>query len=154
MLQIEGSGTPLTNDMIIEFEAKFEIKLPDDYVEFMKLHNGGYVQGNMVFDFIELGDTEPTGTVLRCFLSFSDEQNGLSRVRERIVNDEAPPSLLLIADDVFGNPIFIGVSGDDIGKVIFGNHELEDPETGYLVMSPISDSFNEFIGALHPFTDE
>jgi len=154
MLQIEGSGTPLTDDMIREFEANFDIKLPDDYVEFMKLHNGGYVRGNLVFDFIELGDTEPTGTVLRRFLSFSDEQNGLSRVRERIVDDEAPPSLLLIADDVFGNPIFIGVSGDDYGKVIFGNHELEDSETGYLVMSPISDSFSAFIDALYPYTDD
>ncbi|MCL2137599.1 MAG: SMI1/KNR4 family protein [Coriobacteriia bacterium] len=149
-MQLRKQGNPLTDEILKEFEDRYQLKMPEDYVELMKKNNGGYVEDNMEFNFVEAGSTELTESILRRFFSFSNENDGMSRIRSRVIDaGEAPPSLLLIADDVFGNPIFIGISDSNYGKVYFGNHELEDPSTGYLVMSQIADTFTEFIEKLH-----
>jgi hypothetical protein len=50
-----------------------------------------------------------------------------------------------IADDPFGNIIFLGVAGGESGRVYFGDHELEDPDTGHLALSIIAESFTGFM---------
>ena len=50
-----------------------------------------------------------------------------------IKREQVPPELLPIAADVCGNMIMMSVAEKDYGKVCFGNHEMEDLETGYIL---------------------
>lgn len=153
-MKIIGSGVALTEDMILELENQFSIKLPQDYKEFMLRYNGGKPDGNWGFDFFEKGTNSKTGSIIRYFevlyteetMKFDDLKAGYVALVE---SGQIPCNLLPIADDPFGNIIFISVKGDDYGLVYFGNHELEATETGYLVMSQIANSFTEFTEMLY-----
>ena len=146
IMKIKTTATLLTEVDISEFEISFKIKLPEEYRNFMLEQNGGRPEKEWGFDFVETGNSNPTGSIICDFLAISTKYNSLQNAyRNLIESKEIPPGLLPIANDPGGNIIFLSVAKDDYGKVCFGNHELEDPETGYIVMSPIADSFIEFI---------
>ena len=144
----------LSETMLKEFELRLSIKLPQDYRDFMLEHNGGYPAEAWDFDFIETGIDKSTSSIVSEFYSIdAPDKKTYNDIATRYVDlvnaSLIPPSLIPIADDVFGNPILLSVSGDDYGHVYFANHELEDTETRYMVMSPIADSFTEFISKLY-----
>lgn len=149
-MRMEESVAPVSEATILEFEAIFRLQLPQDYKEFMLEHNGGRPEDDWVFDFIETGSEEPTSSMVCDFMSFSAEYDSLQNAYKNLIEaKEVPTGLLPIADDPGGNLILMSVAQEDHGKVCFGNHELEDPETGYIVFSPIADSFTAFINSLH-----
>ena len=149
------TARPLLSETTLkEFELRLSIKLPQDYSDFMLEHNGGYPAKGWVFDFVETGLERLTSSIVSEFYNVNapdkKQYNDIAVRYIDLVNDTLiPPSLIPIADDVFGNPILLSVSGDDYGHVYFANHELEDTETRYMVMSPIADSFTEFIDMLY-----
>ncbi len=149
-MKINNSGSQLTGDIITEVEKQLKIKLPKDYKDFMIKHNGGRPEEDWGFDFIETGSGDTTSSLICDFATISNEYNSLQNGYKNLVEaEEIPPGLLPIADDPGGNIIFLSVAEEDYGKVCFGNHELADPETGFLVMSLIADSFTEFIDKLY-----
>jgi cell wall assembly regulator SMI1 len=155
---LDDSGPQLSDEDVAAFEEHFRVTLPEDYVNFMKEHNGRWLVDELLFTFVETGYQE-TDSVMREFFVLNptetnDEGDLRAQYRSSMENGDAPPYLMPIGDDPFGNLILLAVAGDDYGKVCFGNHELEDTETGYLVMSPIADSFTEFIEGLYPFEEE
>lgn len=153
-MKLTNCGIKLNDNMICEFEQQLGIKLPSEYKEFLLKNNGGKPEGNWSFDFIENGTKNKTESVINYFEKIYDEKTiKVDDLRvgylALVESEQIPNTLLPIADDPFGNIIFLCIGGDDFGKVYFGNHELEDPETGYIVMSLISDSFENFIDKLH-----
>jgi cell wall assembly regulator SMI1 len=152
---IHSSATPLTNANVSEFENNFRIMLPQDYKEFMLTNNGGRPEKEWGFDFIETGKTSPTSSLICEFLAICTRYNSIQNAYNNLVESkEIPPGLLPIANDPGGNIILLSVAEEDYGKVCFGNHELEDPETAYIVMSPIADSFTEFINKCYECDEE
>lgn len=149
------TARPLLSETTLkEFELRLSIKLPQDYCDFMLEHNGGYPVEGWVFDFVETGLERLTSSIVSEFYNIEAPDRKLyndlaARYSDLIDELVIPPTLIPIADDVFGNPVMLSVSNDDYGHVYFANHEIEDPETGYLVMSPIADSFTEFIDMLY-----
>jgi len=154
-MEMRKPGPMLTKQELVDFEAQFGIALPDDYKAFMLVYNGGKPPANTVFDFNDIV-YGPSGTTLReLMVIYQAEEAGkyddLRKAYRTVVESgEVPPCLLPIGSDDYGNVILLAVSGDDSGKVVFGNHELEDPETGFLVMSPVADSFTDFLNMLYP----
>jgi len=156
-MEFRNTGPKLSEETISAFEAHFQVTLPEDYRDFLLEHNGGRPEKNFCFDFVETGYQE-TESILAEFFSMYDLEydysENLATVFTNIRKDAfAPPYLMPIAYDDFGNLILLAVAGDDLGKVCFANHELTDPATGYYVMSPVADTFTEFIGKLYRYEE-
>ena len=155
-MEMKNSGVQLTEDVIAEFEKEFNIMLPQDYRKFMLKNNGGkpVPVDRWNFSFIENGTDTMTDSIVSFFEKFYSEKttkdDDLKEGYAALLRTEQiPANLLPIADDPFGNIIFLSAAGEDYGKVYFGNTELEVPETGYIVMSPIADTFTEFMDKLY-----
>jgi len=149
LMKMQDSGKPLSEATISKFEKLLNVKLPQDYIEFMLENNGGMPTEEWIFDFIGANNISNRSVIQNFMVIYIEATNEIDDLKNsyKLLVDEgfAPPSALPIADDPSGNIIFLVVSEKDYGKVNFGDHELEDPETGYLVMSPIADSFADFI---------
>jgi cell wall assembly regulator SMI1 len=149
-MKIDDSGPKLTEKNISEFEKQFNIKLPDDYRAFMLKNNGGTPEEDWAFDFVDITTNTKTDSDIQNFFVIYDEETYKDddlRKSYRILreNGEVPVGILPIADDPGGNLICLSVSDKNYGEVFFCDHELEDPDTGYLVMSVIAESFSKFI---------
>jgi len=153
-MNMQISGPVITDADIQAFEAKYRLSLPRDYQSFLKDSNGGYPVDEWSFGFYERAFNAYTGSLIQEFCTLypedNPEYNNLGqRYAEFVESGQVPPSLIPIAFDPGGNFIMLCVSDKDYGKVCFANHELEDTETRYMVMSPIADSFTEFINKLY-----
>lgn len=60
-----------------------------------------------------------------------------------------PEECLVFADDSAGNPICMKTGGENQESIFFCDHELENTNDGYLLMSKVADSFDEFIKKLY-----
>jgi cell wall assembly regulator SMI1 len=152
-------GSQLTNESIARFESELEIELPQDYKRFLLENNGGEPQGNWAFDFFEFNVPDKTSSIIRYFYKVFDNQthevDDLKSIYKALVGSgQILKKYLPIAEDPFGNIIFLGVDKKNFDNVVFGNAELEDPETGYLVMSIISNNFSEFLNSLYLIEDQ
>ncbi|MDR2492214.1 MAG: SMI1/KNR4 family protein [Coriobacteriales bacterium] len=155
-MNITDSGDKLLEKDIAEFEEQFGIKLPSDYKAFMLENNGGTPEGEWAFDFFEDSREGESDSVIRSFnklyanktMELDDLKACYSMLLE---SDEIPDTLMPIAEDPYGNIILLVVRGEHYGSVLFGNHELEEPETGHIVTSFIAGSFSEFIDSCYEF---
>lgn len=151
-------GMELTREDVLGYEKKLGVKLPEEYIDFLLKNNGGTPEDDLVFDFIDKVSNKKNSTDVREFYVFYNEGessyddiikvNAIMKSEEQISND-----YFVIADDSAGNPICIKIKGNGIGSVFFCNHELEDEESGFLLMSKIADSFDDFIGMLYVLED-
>jgi len=156
-MKLIDTGSKLTEKALSEFEEQFSIQLPYDYKSFMLKNNGGTPVGNWGFDFIESDTVNKTSSLIHYFgVIYEEETYEVDDLKAGYIallsSEQIPDTLMPIADDPFGNGIFLSVAGDDYGKVYFGNHELEDPITGYLIMSEIAESFSKFIDSCYEIT--
>jgi len=155
---IVNSGAQLDKAALAEFETQYGIKLPEDYKAFMLRNNGGCPEDDMAFEFVDAASSKSTSAVINYFyILFSEattRNTDLKVVYNNLVRSRSLPSNFMpIAYDVFGNTICICVGEKDYGKVCFANHELEDPETGYMIISKVSDSFTEFVDKCYLYDD-
>jgi len=153
-----NSGAQLSEAVLTEFENEYNLKLPEDYKSFLLKNNGGITEDDWAFEFIETTGSKATSTVINYFyILFSEEtiRNTDLKVTlsSLIKSNSLAPGLLPIAFDVFGNTICIYAGDNGHGKICITNHELEDPETGYMVMSKVAESFSEFIDKCYIYDD-
>ena len=147
-MKMQKSGTPLNDVEITQFEIQFQIELPQDYKAFMLKNNGGVPENDWAFDYVEKGYAN--SSIIRDFFVLYVEEthayDDLKKAYKMVKEDSSVSSdFMPIATDPGGNTIFLAVGGENYGKVYFSNHELDDAETGYMVMSLIADSFSDFI---------
>ena len=64
---------------------------------------------------------------------------------EGLVSEEC----FVFADDSAENPICMKTGGENQESIFFCDHELENTNDGYLLMSKVADSFDEFIKKLY-----
>jgi cell wall assembly regulator SMI1 len=158
-MKLLDSGKQLNTSAIADFEKQFDIRLPQDYKEFLLQNNGGAPEEDWAFDFIDIATNTKTGSDIQSFFVIYDEETYKDddlRKSYRILreNEEVPVGILPIGNDPGGNLICISVSDKNYGEVFFCDHELEDPETGYIIMSTIADSFSKFIDSCYVFVLE
>lgn len=147
-------GIKLSEEDIISYEKELNIKFPEKYVEFLLESNGGTPEEDLVFDFMDSASNKKISTDIREFYVFykNDESSYDDIIKVNIImkNDNLiPDDIWIFADDSAGNPICMKIEGEDIGSVFFCDHELEDVDNGYLLMSKIANSFNEFLEMLY-----
>jgi cell wall assembly regulator SMI1 len=155
-MKLLDSGKQLNTDIIVSFEKQLNVRLPQDYKDFLLKNNGGMPEEDWAFDFIDIATNTKTSSGIQSFFVIYDEEtNNDDDLRKscRILqeNEEVPVGTLPIGDDPGGNLICISVSDNNYGEVFFCDHELEDPETGYMIMSKIAESFSQFIDNCYVF---
>jgi len=121
----ELKGVPATPKEIAKAEEELQIKLDDDYKEFIKRFGGSYA-GIAIHAFSN-GSSMGNETII----------NLTNWCRESFKGDEFSPEInksLIFSDDGSGNPIAINANGE----VIIYYHDSGDKEV-------LSKSFGDFI---------
>ena len=143
---------PITKSEITRVESKFNIKLPQEYVDFLLKYNGGYPEPNR-FKY-ESNKEHYSDSLVNWFYSiYEGEYNNFEPniLNWSLHGRRFPDGIIPIAGDPFGNIICIGIADGYMGKVYFWDHEEESDtdiphwDNVYL----IANSFNQFLELLH-----
>lgn len=132
MNEIIDAWTEVTDAQLAALEARFRLKLPDEYRKFLGRSNGG---------------TPVRKSFAESCVQYFLEVNGRDRhsdieVRWNMLRDRLPEHMLPIADDPGGNSVLILTRGPAIGSIWFWDHENPD-EPIFL-----NNSFDEFLSSL------
>ena len=146
--RILDSQQPLSESDIAEVESRLGFRLPAQYRDFLLAHNGGRPEPRRFAISSEKPDDR---SVVHWFFCVKEGNAYDLLTWARRTADRIPPELLPVAIDPFGNLICLSVSGVNVGKVYFWDHEKEAREgepPGYDNVYLVADSFQEFLDSL------
>ncbi len=151
---INNERTKLNIRDINLLENNFDIKLPEDYKNFLLTHNGGYPEKDC-YSFIDVENASN----LKRFLAFYDIKVDFhvqiydDLVKEYLkLKDRIPQECIPIARDSGGNYVCLGIKGSEYGKVYFWDHEEEADEgehPTFANMYLLANNFTDFINGLY-----
>ncbi|MCF6253009.1 MAG: SMI1/KNR4 family protein [Methylococcaceae bacterium] len=146
MAKIVESEKNTTCKEIEQFEALIGQILPDDYKQFLLLHNGGTPKPAGFY--FTLKDNQPEMAMVAWFLALYEGEDENITDDFYSFKDRIPNNMLAVARDPGGSLILLGLQGDNKGKVFFWLRELEaedgEPAT-YDNVAFVANSFNEFL---------
>ena len=148
---VETYFGPIPAGAMEALEARYRVKLPADYVEFLKVYNGVIPKVNKFFISDKQGNS-----LLGILYGLPDttqyEHLGL-RINWRDTRDSMPEDIFPIGDDPGGNNVCMCLEGENYGKIYFYDHEEpNEDEKGRLNhdnLYPLAVSFSHFITSLH-----
>lgn len=144
-IEFESTGEPVTKKTLHAAEKRIGIHLPNAYARFLLEFNGGTTVRN-IHDIPGKGDF-----VVEQFLGLSSRSgDDLLSVWESY-RHRMPPEMIPIAYVDGGDLVCLCVSGPDVAKVYFWNHEHEadegeTPTRDNLIR--IADGFKGFLDSL------
>lgn len=151
-IKVSGNGS-LDPKLLSEFEDEFNVKLPEQYREFMIKYNGGYVDP-CIFNLDVIDDA----TVLKKLYPLKSEEEVdlyyVNDLHDGFISDR----FITIGNDPGGSGICLGVKGDVRGKVYFFDRESDyedyDEEGEEIlidekIMYLLSDTFYGFLDSLY-----
>jgi len=113
------SNKGFNEDELISFSKKVKFKLPNEYIKFLKQHNGGYVKDS-------IGIYHNNGKqrfILTSMFGLGTDDNLFEQFE--MYKNRIPNTTIPIGRDVGGNLVCLNLSGTDYGKVYFWEHEIE-----------------------------
>jgi hypothetical protein len=144
--------TPASEEALADTERQLEVRIPEDYREFLlEVCNGGRPEDNI---FEQEGVS--AGVASFFGVGHPEDDEDMIKVYE-IYKDRVPSWLLPVADTDEGNLICISIRPADEGAVYFWDHELEAEEgepPSEENLTRLSDSFSAFASALRATADE
>lgn len=146
MLEMSDKFPPVNEEQVVAFERELGRPLPPQYRQFLLLYNGGRPQKDT---FVVSGADDED--IVDFFYGI-----GINNIYDLLENREIyesriPEELLPIAGDPGDNQICISLTSDNYGKMYFWDHELEF--TPDQAITPLADSFDEFIGSLRDYEE-
>ena len=130
----------ISNKDINDFEKKYRISLPSEYIEFLKKNNGGVP----ICKNWKNGDKE---LLVHGFYSLKYGELCLEDAFDDLINQDVIPSYLIpFAFDPFGNVFCISNDKTDLGTIYRWVHD-----TAFDPIEEIAKSLNEFLTS---FEDE
>ncbi len=144
-MKIISAGEKLTSDAEKKLSFLFNANvIPNDYLDFLKRCNGGYVRDTVLFISNDEGET-----LISSFYGQDHGQNYGALTEMSIqYKDRIPHNLLPIAGDQLGNQICIGVEAPILGQIFFWDHELESID-GNNAVTYLAEDFKNFIESLY-----
>ncbi|SUD91844.1 MULTISPECIES: SMI1/KNR4 family protein [Psychrobacter] len=147
---ITGFGQ-LTNSEIEAFEKQYSINLPQEFRSFLMKYNGGKVYPE-TFVFHDKTDASSISYFLG--IGLKEYYYNLSYTFD-MFRDRVPNNLFPIARDPGGNLILVGLSGKELGKIYFWDHEFEadgnKPDMSNVHY--LSSSLDTFLNELYEYGD-
>ena len=142
--RLSNTGPTLSHTAITHAEAQLGFKFPDEYLDFLRKHNGGIPEPPY------FGMTGDAGSELDVFYSIgaSDPTCDVVKMTAAMRGKAIPAELMPIGCDAGGNRVCLGVTGKQCGKVFFLDHEepgIKDGKPTYDNAGVIADSFNAFL---------
>lgn len=142
MINMDKENEKISIKEVEEFELRHDIKLPNQYREFLIKSNGGYPHAST----FKISD-EDGESVVNKFYGIGDMKGNLDRVFE-ILDGELPEGFISIGDDPAGNEICIGINEKYYGKIYLWIHDMEsDEELSNMFL--LAESSNEFFNSLY-----
>ncbi|MDN8588361.1 SMI1/KNR4 family protein [Chryseobacterium mucoviscidosis] len=132
----------ITINDIREFESKYVLNLPEQYVDFLLKYNGGYLEEST----FKISDEEGE-SVINKFYGIGNMKGNLGKVFE-VLDGELPGKFISIANDPGGNEICIGTGEKHFGENYFWIHDMESDEE-MENMFFLKSSFNDFFDNLY-----
>lgn len=128
ILSLQNSQEPVLEEEIVDLERMISTQLPFDFKEFLKAHNGGYVQRYISFP-IDDDQQDDKGLLQefyylkpkRSYRDLGDIRNILS-----VYKDRMPRHFVPFASDPGGNQLCLSVREKDYGTIYFWAHEEEE----------------------------
>ncbi|MBT9699493.1 SMI1/KNR4 family protein [Eubacterium ventriosum] len=133
-MELFDEGIKLTKEDISKYEKKMNTKFPEAYVNFLLESNGGTPEEDLAFDFIDIASNKKNSTDIREFYIFYPEG-------ESSYDDIIKVNYIMKSEGL--------VPEECLVSIFFCDHELENANNGYLLMSKVADSFNEFMEKLY-----
>lgn len=132
-----------------EFEAKYSLKLPDDYRTFLLDHNGGKPKPNI---------NKNPETDIQWIYGIHHAEYWAS-LEEHIATYEnrIPSKTVPIANDSLGNLFLLSLREETYGEIWFWDHENESDTSGkeyYDNIEVSASSFKDFLTNLYEWIDE
>ncbi|MEX2114857.1 MAG: SMI1/KNR4 family protein [Pirellulales bacterium] len=148
--RLQDSFDPISEAEVRTLEADLGVTLPQDYVEFLLQYNAAYMQHPVEFRVREQGPFVEGGTFDRCLgivKEWPECESGWNIDTNVEALDQRIPAGLVPIADSGTDPICIGVTADNYGKIYLWDSVDEGADDNtYLV----ADSFTEFLGCLTP----
>lgn len=149
MAKIYGSHVNLSLEQIEIFENENNIKLTEQYINFLLKWNGGKVVPNLFMTSNEQGSS-----VLNVFYGIGDMYDNLTDFIE-IMYERLPEGFIPIGDDPSGNVICLGTKNRCYDKVYFWDHEQEPENPDDMSnMYFLANDIYEFLDNLYEDTEE
>ena len=148
-IKVKNPYGETSREEIQQFEARWKVKLPEDYKLFLLESNGGAPTPRT----FHVPRWELEGSALDFFHGFHDEPYSRLERAFEVYTDRIPADLLPIGRDAFGNIVCIGWKGKRKGKIYFWDHEDELDENGLFVQDYrnvylVANSLQEFLDKL------
>src|SRR3954451_19056168 len=155
-LEMDRHGEPVTTpqptaQQLAVIERLIGISLPTDYVTFLRFSNGGHPKPD-TFYIERAGNREPWS--IDHFLKISSDSLATSDTEEvlwhyQALRPDIPREFLPIADDGFGDLLFLDMTEMGKGSVIFWVREEAD-----WPLFEVAGSFGEFIDELTVYPED
>ncbi|MEI4800390.1 SMI1/KNR4 family protein [Bacillus sp. FJAT-51639] len=143
---IGTSKKTITDEHIQQVEQYFGVKFPNDFVECVKLHDGGHPRPK-AFD-IQGQD----GSAFSNLLTFDLESQYSIIQRYENIKDRLVDKVYPFGRDSFGNFLCFDYRNDlQSPTVVFWEHEEEEMEKA---VYPVCSSFTELLDSLRDYDDE
>ena len=144
-LTIRTSYPKLRDEVLAELEQKLQVRLPQQYKEFLRKYNGGKPVPNV---FAIKGNPYDSRGMIQHFLGVSEGNYRDILKQATVFRDRVPSDLLPVARDPGGSLICLAVSGENYGKIYFWDREdevEEGEEPDYRNVYFIANSFDELL---------
>ena len=150
----------ITEKDIIDFENKYDFKLPKEYKDFLLSYNGGYLPYSIKLDenYYDLENVYSNNTEVNRFYSLQ-ETTGLLESDHVYCEDGIfsqnfiPNKLSPFATDHVGYYIFyIGVGENNLGKIYSYDHQGDLCEPGE-ELKYLCESFTDFVNGFQIIKD-
>lgn len=147
---------PPTQQQLALVEQLAGIRLPADYTRFLRFSNGGHPLLNTFYVQVDVKGYREQWSMDNFFSISSDDS--LTEDTDEVVWryhhrwEGLPAALVPIADNGFGDEIYLDLTGEGNGQVVLMAHERPEWARGELpaanVLLPVAASFDEFIDSL------
>jgi len=142
-IKIKKTGHKFAPGFIAEIEKLIGQKIPQDYLDFLEIHNGGIPEANM-FNIPNTNNGNTISEFIGVEGIISEKKRMMSRLKSKVIP---------IAYAGGGNLICISLE-EGFSGVYYWDHELESNEgepPSWANMFFLSKSFSEFLNMLNKF---
>ena len=140
------SNKDFSEKRLAVFSNKISYKLPNDYIDFIRNHNGGYVTESVGTYY----KNEKQKFILTSMFGLGADDDLISQFK--IYKRRIPSTCIPIGRDAGGNLICLNLSGSNYGYVYFWYHEEElNYKEGTITIDDlyfIADSFKKFLNSI------